>query len=106
MSSVQEGITYKTAHIGDLIVEDDEVRIRGGDLASNRNHVKEILDEYVTIIEKLLGDGLEGEAATALREKVNLVKPLGQEILNIGMEWENDCKRFVEAIDVADERLY
>jgi hypothetical protein len=106
MSSVQEGITYRNAHIGDLIVDDSEVQTRGGDLASNRNHVKEMLDEYVVIIEKLLANGLEGDAAVALREKVGQVKPLGQRILNAGMQWENDCNKFVEAIDRADERLY
>ena len=90
---------------GDLYIVDSEYMSMGGKLASHRNFLSEIIEDYLKIIDYLCQNN-EGQYIESLKLYAAELRELPGKIVQGGANLKSDCQQFVQRIDEADEFLY
>jgi hypothetical protein len=91
--------------IQNLYIVDSEYGDAGSKLEGYRDFLGELIEDYLRITEYLCAHN-QGRYIEKLKNYRNRFVELPGKIAEAGASWKQDCERFVEEIDIADEFLY
>jgi hypothetical protein len=91
--------------VSDLYIVDSEFKNTGGKLASHRNFLSEIIEDYIKIADFLIGNQ-NGKYIKTLKVFVDSMREIPADIVETGEYFQSDCDNFILEINQADEYLY
>jgi hypothetical protein len=90
---------------GTLFIVDDEFTAKGAELERNRDYISGIIREYLAIV-NFLCINLEGETARAIKELVDSMRSVPDDIIDASNACYSSAQQFVAEVDAADRFLY
>jgi len=86
---------------GNLYIVDIELLDTGGKLASHRNFLSEVIEDYLHIMDYITSSQ-KGEAIQAIKDITDQLRNVPSSIVEAGMNYKLDCEQYVSDIDAAD----